>query len=191
MAAALASADANGFPNNGTYSEVTVHIPPQTGPFTMRCGSCFERRQVYLSKGQASGKIYEQSHDACWNAQARAGGPVGSGGAERCGRAALPELPQFFRGKGLLYYGVSGKEALAAWFQEMQMPCDYITPVELEGNAGVVQKSDAADYAARHLFRRTYPASINAPIDAPRCTLMCGRMKCFEPLPDAGKELAQ
>jgi hypothetical protein len=25
------------------------------------------------------------------------------------------------------------KEELAAWFEKMQMPCDYITPVELEG----------------------------------------------------------
>jgi hypothetical protein len=31
------------------------------------------------------------------------------------------------------------KEALAAWFQKMQMPCDYITPVELEGERGVVK----------------------------------------------------
>jgi hypothetical protein len=31
------------------------------------------------------------------------------------------------------------KEALASWFQTMQMPCDYITPVELEGERGVVK----------------------------------------------------
>jgi hypothetical protein len=32
------------------------------------------------------------------------------------------------------------KEALAAWFQRMQMPCDYITPVELEGERGDVKE---------------------------------------------------
>ena len=33
------------------------------------------------------------------------------------------------------------QEALAAWFQKMQMPCDYITPVELEGERGVVKEA--------------------------------------------------
>jgi hypothetical protein len=33
------------------------------------------------------------------------------------------------------------KEALAAWFQKMQMPCDYITPVELEGDRGTVTEA--------------------------------------------------
>ena len=32
------------------------------------------------------------------------------------------------------------KDALAAWFQRMQMPCDYITPVELEGERGAVKE---------------------------------------------------
>jgi hypothetical protein len=31
------------------------------------------------------------------------------------------------------------KEALAGWFKKMQMPCDYIAPVELEGDKGVVK----------------------------------------------------
>jgi len=31
------------------------------------------------------------------------------------------------------------KQTLTAWFQKMQMPCDYITPVELEGDRGVVK----------------------------------------------------
>lgn len=31
------------------------------------------------------------------------------------------------------------KQTLAAWFQKMKMPCDYITPVELEGERGVVK----------------------------------------------------
>ena len=33
------------------------------------------------------------------------------------------------------------KEALAAWFQKMQMPFDDITPVELEGEQGVVREA--------------------------------------------------
>ena len=32
------------------------------------------------------------------------------------------------------------KDVLAAWFQKMQVPCDYITPVELEGERGVVKE---------------------------------------------------
>jgi hypothetical protein len=31
--------------------------------------------------------------------------------------------------------------ALAAWFQRMKMPYDYITPVELEGEWGVVKEA--------------------------------------------------
>jgi hypothetical protein len=33
------------------------------------------------------------------------------------------------------------KQALVAWFQTMKMPCDYITPVELEGERGVVKEA--------------------------------------------------
>jgi hypothetical protein len=33
------------------------------------------------------------------------------------------------------------KDSLAAFFQKMQMPCDYITPVELEGDRGVVNEA--------------------------------------------------
>jgi hypothetical protein len=33
------------------------------------------------------------------------------------------------------------QQALEAWFQKMKMPCDYVTPVELEGDRGAV--SDA------------------------------------------------
>jgi hypothetical protein len=31
--------------------------------------------------------------------------------------------------------------ALANWFQKMQMPCDSITPVELEGDRGTVREA--------------------------------------------------
>ncbi|MDZ4858192.1 MAG: DUF4242 domain-containing protein [Candidatus Hydrogenedentes bacterium] len=30
------------------------------------------------------------------------------------------------------------KEALSQWFTKMQLPCDYIVPVELEGDHGQV-----------------------------------------------------
>jgi len=33
------------------------------------------------------------------------------------------------------------KQALAAWFQKMNMPCDYITPVELEGERGAAKEA--------------------------------------------------
>ena len=33
------------------------------------------------------------------------------------------------------------KEALASWFKKMNMPCDYITPVELEGDRGTVKNA--------------------------------------------------
>jgi hypothetical protein len=37
-AAAQAAATANGYPNNGSTSKVTIHIPPQSGPFTGQIG---------------------------------------------------------------------------------------------------------------------------------------------------------
>ena len=30
-------------------------------------------------------------------------------------------------------------ETLQAWFKKMRMPCDFIAPVELEGDCGAVQ----------------------------------------------------
>ena len=44
-------------------------------------------------------------------------------------------------GKVFCVMEAPSKEALAAWFQKMQMPCDYITPVELEGERGVVKEA--------------------------------------------------
>lgn len=32
------------------------------------------------------------------------------------------------------------KNTLAAWFQKMHMPCDSISPVELEGDRGLVNQ---------------------------------------------------
>jgi hypothetical protein len=49
-AAALASAAANGFPNDGVHAAVTVSIPPQSGPFVDRVGyaevkiTCYKKR---------------------------------------------------------------------------------------------------------------------------------------------------
>jgi hypothetical protein len=44
-------------------------------------------------------------------------------------------------GKACCVMEAPSKEALAAWFGKMQMPCDYITPVELEGERGVVKEA--------------------------------------------------
>lgn len=42
-------------------------------------------------------------------------------------------------GKAICIMEAPNKEALASWFAKMNMPCDYITPVELEGEQGVVR----------------------------------------------------
>jgi Nickel responsive protein SCO4226-like len=41
-------------------------------------------------------------------------------------------------GKVFCVMEAPSKEALASWFKKMNMPCDYITPVELEGDKGTV-----------------------------------------------------
>jgi hypothetical protein len=46
-------------------------------------------------------------------------------------------------GKVVCVMEAPDKETLAGWFRKMQMPCDYITPVELEGERGVVQEAKA------------------------------------------------
>lgn len=43
-------------------------------------------------------------------------------------------------GKVFCVMEAPSKESLAAWFQKMQMPCDYVSPVELEGERGVVKE---------------------------------------------------
>ncbi len=42
-------------------------------------------------------------------------------------------------GKVFCVMEAPSKDALTAWFSKMQMPCDYVTPVELEGDCGVVK----------------------------------------------------
>jgi hypothetical protein len=44
-------------------------------------------------------------------------------------------------GKAVCVMEAPSKEALADWFGKMQMPCDDITPVELEGERGCVQEA--------------------------------------------------
>jgi hypothetical protein len=44
-------------------------------------------------------------------------------------------------GKVLCVMEAPNKEALASWFTKMKMPCDYITPVELEGERGTVKNA--------------------------------------------------
>lgn len=44
-------------------------------------------------------------------------------------------------GKVLCVMEADSQQALAAWFEKMQMPCDYITPVELEGERGTVTEA--------------------------------------------------
>jgi hypothetical protein len=44
-------------------------------------------------------------------------------------------------GKDFCVMEAPSKEALAGWFKQMSMPCDYITPVELEGDRGTVKEA--------------------------------------------------
>ena len=39
-------------------------------------------------------------------------------------------------GKMMCVMEAPSKDALGAWFKKMNMPCDYIVPVELEGDRG-------------------------------------------------------
>jgi len=43
-------------------------------------------------------------------------------------------------GKAVCIFEAPGKEAVAAWFQKVGMPCDSITRVELEGDRGVIEE---------------------------------------------------
>ncbi len=42
-------------------------------------------------------------------------------------------------GKVFCVMEAPSKDALAAWFKKMNMPCDYITQVELEGECGALK----------------------------------------------------
>ncbi|MGQ0634210.1 MAG: nickel-binding protein [Planctomycetaceae bacterium] len=44
-------------------------------------------------------------------------------------------------GRAVCVMEAPNKEALAAWFKKMNMPCDYIIPVELEGERGTVKNA--------------------------------------------------
>ncbi len=43
-------------------------------------------------------------------------------------------------GKVVCVMEAPDQETLAAWFSKMQFPCDFITPVELEGERGTVKE---------------------------------------------------
>ena len=57
-------------------------------------------------------------------------------------------------GKIVCVMEAPSKETLAAWFEKMHMPCDDITPVELEGEKGVEAVSKPLDANLRQ--GRTY-----------------------------------
>ncbi len=44
------------------------------------------------------------------------------------------------KGKIFCVMEAPNQEALAAWFKKMNMPCDDISPVELEGEKGTVKQ---------------------------------------------------
>lgn len=44
-------------------------------------------------------------------------------------------------GKVICVMEAPDKEGLAAWFKKMNMPCDHITPVELEGDRGNIKNA--------------------------------------------------
>ena len=44
-------------------------------------------------------------------------------------------------GKVVCVMEAPSKEALASWFNKMNVPCDFIAPVELEGDRGVVKNA--------------------------------------------------
>jgi hypothetical protein len=44
-------------------------------------------------------------------------------------------------GKVFCVMEAPSRDALSAWFKKMNMPCDYITQVELEGERGTVKSA--------------------------------------------------
>jgi len=42
-------------------------------------------------------------------------------------------------GKVFCVMEAPNKDSLVSWFKKMSMPCDYVTPVELEGERGTVK----------------------------------------------------
>ena len=79
--------------------------------------------------------------------------PLKSAGREPAGfllagvspRRPLDEAYRSFlnlaEGRVLCVMEAPNQDALAAWFKKMNMPCDYITPVELEGERGTVKNA--------------------------------------------------
>ena len=44
-------------------------------------------------------------------------------------------------GKVFCVMEAPSKDALESWFKKMNMPCDFVTPVELEGERGTVKNA--------------------------------------------------
>jgi hypothetical protein len=44
-------------------------------------------------------------------------------------------------GKVFCVMEAPSKDALAGWFKKMNMPCDFISPVELEGDRGMLKNA--------------------------------------------------
>jgi hypothetical protein len=63
--------------------------------------------------------------------------------AARCDTTVRPyrSFLNLREGKVCCIMEAQSKEALAGWFQKMQMPCDFIVSVELEGESGVVKEA--------------------------------------------------
>jgi hypothetical protein len=62
--------------------------------------------------------------------------------AARCDTTVRPyrSFLNLAEGKVCCIMEAPSKQALAAWFQKMQMPCDFLVSVELEGESGVVKE---------------------------------------------------
>ena len=58
--------------------------------------------------------------------------------AEFIGRMLKTVFVNLAEGKAVCVMEASNKEAVAGWFKKMQMPCESITQVELEGDRGAI-----------------------------------------------------
>ena len=96
---------------------------------------------ILRSKGVHHGKVHEQPYDARRDNEARASRSDGK--AAQADPVVKPyrSFLNLAEGKVFCVMEAPSKEALAAWFSKMQMPCDNITPVELEGERGSVHEA--------------------------------------------------
>ena len=52
------------------------------------------------------------------------------------------------KGKIVCVMEAPSQEVLSAWFQKMNVPCDYVVPAELEGDRGVVKTPESVKFPA-------------------------------------------